>query len=309
LDLYRPYVYEFARLNMTYTFLSKRKVDKLTKLGVICGWDDPRLYTVLGMRRRGVTREAINYFCDCLSVTRTNSDTTIQVEYFENVVRRDLNENCRRTLAVLDPVKLIIEDMSAEETIELEAPVYPNKKDSKEMYKVNLSKVVYMDRSDVRDADSKDFYGVCPGKTVRLKYGPCVKVNFGDFKKDADGKVVEMTCQRLPAEQEAKSKPKGVLGWISEKDAFRCEVRNFEHLFTTPFPDKDKWLDQINENSKKVFEGAMMNKGLVEGLKVLDKFQFERVGFYTVDSDTDVAAGKIVLNLTVTLAGAKKKIA
>jgi glutaminyl-tRNA synthetase len=210
LDLYRPYVYEFARLNMTYTFLSKRKVDKLAKMGVISGWDDPRLYTVQGMRRRGITKEAINYFCDCLSVTRTNNDTTIQVEYFENVVRRDLNENCRRTLAVIDPVKLIIQDMTADETIPLEAPVFPNKKDSKETYNLNLTRVVYMDRSDIRETDSKDFYGVTPGKTVRLKYGPAIKINWGDFKKDKDGQITEMTCQRLSPEDEAKSKPKGI---------------------------------------------------------------------------------------------------
>jgi len=138
--------------------------------GVIRGYDDPRLYTSLGMKRRGITPVAINYFCDCLSVTRTNNTTTIQVEHFESVIRKDMNENCERTIGVIDPIKLILEDMKDDEIVanKYQGLKWPgNKEKVNETYSITLTKEVYVERADCREDDSKDFFGIAPGKTIR----------------------------------------------------------------------------------------------------------------------------------------------
>ena len=208
LDMYKPYVYEFSRLNMTYTFLSKRKVQKLVDMKLICGWDDPRVYTIMGIRRRGISKDSINEFCDMVSVTRKGNDKYVQVELFEHVVRNELNELAPRTLAILDPVIIEIEDMKPGEKVEVIGLLFPNKKESSASYSMTLEREVFVDRSDVREVDSKDFYGIAPGKIIRLKYGPGVRIS-DKFVKDDSGRVTKIFATRLPADEDKKTKIKG----------------------------------------------------------------------------------------------------
>jgi len=183
-----------------------------------------------------------------------------------------------------------------------------NKERSNETYPINLSSEIYVDRNDVRDTDSKDFFGMCPQKTVRLKYGPVIQVSPEKFKKDDAGNIIEIKARII---EDQNAKPKGVLSWVSAKDAVTVEVRNYEHLFLVPNPDPEKYYEQLNPNSLKVYANAKVNKCLVNnGLQAPNRFQFERLGYYTVDYDTDNEKGKYVFNLTVGLVdNAKKKMA
>jgi len=308
LDLYRPYVYEFSRLNMTYTFLSKRKVTKLIKENIISGYDDPRLYTVMGMKRRGITSDTINSFCDHIGVTRSNNDTVVQVENLECHIRKDMDKHAERTLACLRPVKLIIEDMKDDETVSCKGLKWPGNADRvNETYDITLTKEVWVDEIDVREDGPKEFWGICPGRTVRLKYGPVIQINFGSFTKDENGNVIEVRASRVDAEKDAKSKPKGVLGWVSKADALKVEVRNYEHLFNVEMPDDKDFIGQVNHDSKIVFKSAIVNKCLLSDLKVYSRFQFERLGFYTVDEDSNFEKSEIVFNLTIGVDDKSKK--
>jgi len=191
--------------------------------------------------------------------------------------------------------------MDEKEIVECKGLRWPNNPDSKETYPIKLSKEIWMDRTDIKEEAGKEFFGITPGKLIRIKYGPVIQINTGKFKKDEDGNIIEIRGRRLSKEEEAKVKPKGVLSWVSSVDAFEVEVRNYDHLFTTPNPDAEKFYDQLNKDSKKVYPNALVNKDITLGMKSLDRFQFERYGFYTVDKDSDIEKGKIVFNLTVGL--------
>ncbi|XP_024366735.1 glutamine--tRNA ligase, cytoplasmic [Physcomitrium patens] len=294
LDLYLPYVWEYARLNITNTVMSKRKLNCLVTDHHVDGWDDCRLPTLAGLRRRGFTPDAINAFCRGIGITR--SDNLIQMELLEHYVRDDMNRNAPRTMVVLNPLKVIITNMKDDEIEELEAKIWPDAREGS--YKVPFSKVCYIESSDFRLEDSKDYYGLAPGKSVILRWAypvKCTNVVLGDDKT-----VLEI---HVEYDREKRTKPKGVIHWVSEPspgvEPLKVEVRHFDKLFKAENPNElEDWLGDFNTNSKEVISGAYAVPPLANS-KVGDKFQFERLGYYCVDRDS--TPEKVVFNRTVTL--------
>eukprot|EP00899_Mesostigma_viride_P004950 jgi/Mesvir1/14456/Mv11503-RA.2 len=296
LDLYLPVVWEYSRLNITHTVLSKRKLNKLVTDHHVRGWDDPRLLTLSGLRRRGCPPEALNAFCRSLGVTR--NENIIRYALLEHFVRDDLNRTAPRSMMVLNPLKVVITNFPEGQVEEVEALVRPDKDASAGVYKVPFSRIVYIEQSDFRLVDSKDYYGLCVGKTAMLRYAYPITVT--DAIMAADG----TTVQELRATYDASksSKPKGVLHWVScapGTDPLKVEVRIYDTLFKSEDPNSlDKWLDDISQESEQVVQGALAVPPIANA-KPGDKFQFERLGYFCVD--TDSSPGKIVLNRTVTL--------
>jgi glutaminyl-tRNA synthetase len=308
LNLYKPFVWEFSRLNIAYTLTSKRKILQLIADNVVKGWDDPRLYTIDGLRRRGIPLEALNDFLDRVPVTRKGNDNYIQLSLFDFVVKSHLDELCPRSLAVSDPVHLEITNIPATESTVLQAPVFP-RDPSKGTYPVTLERHVYVDAKDVSLEEPKSlntknpekvvlFYGIAPGKIVRLKYGPAIKIT--SVEKTPKG--LNVKAERLSEEEAAKLKIKGVLNWISKKDGQKCELRLYSTLFQVPVPkldasDPESRRKELNPDSLKICPNALVNKHILKDLKKDSKFQFERLGFFSVDYDTDIPKGKYVFNL------------
>ncbi|XAR52421.1 Glutamine--tRNA ligase [Bertholletia excelsa] len=300
LDLYQPYVWEYSRLNVTNTVMSKRKLNRLVTEKWVEGWDDPRLMTLAGLRRRGVTSTAINAFVRGVGITRSDC-SMIQVERLEYHIREELNKTAPRTMVVLHPLKVVITNLEAGSVSYLDAKKWPDAQldDSSSCYKVPFSNVVYIERSDFRMKDSKDYYGLAPGKSVLLRYAfpiKCTDVILGDDKET----VLEIRAEYDPSK---KSKPKGVLHWIAEQspgvDPLTVEVRLFDRLFHSENPaELDDWLADLNPESKVVVPGAYAVPSL-KNAAVGDRFQFERLGYFVVDEDS--SAEKLVFNRTVTL--------
>ncbi|CAM9662950.1 unnamed protein product, partial [Ectocarpus sp. 8 AP-2014] len=272
LDLYRPKVYEFARLNITRTVLSKRKLLKLVKGGKVRGWDDPRMPTIKGLRRRGYTAEILNRFCEDIGVTR--NDNLIEVEKLEHWARSGLNASSRRVMGALSPIKVTLSNLEEAREVEaLDVPFAPERGS----HKIRLTKTLFIDASDFRREDSKDYFGLAPGKMVGLKYCSatmrCDEVVDGKGGKDAP--PAELICSLGDLSQEpsletssapagdagggetAKRppvRPKGNISWVSAEEAVRAEVRLYNHLFTVDSPD-DKWEEQLNPESECVMTG------------------------------------------------------
>ncbi|OQS05234.1 glutaminyl-tRNA synthetase [Thraustotheca clavata] len=291
LDLYKPMVYEFARLNMTYTVMSKRKLLKLVTKGIVRGWDDPRLSTLNGLKRRGFSARILNAFCKEIGVTRTQS--TIEIERLYAVARNILGDESPRAMAVLDPVKCVIENAQPLECI---VPVYPQDKSRTETHTLNLTKEFYLDRTDVRAEDVADFFGAAPQKSVRLKYAgifTCTSV-----VTDAKGQVTQVNGT-MDWKNEKGLNPKGTLTWVPST-AKQCEVRVYSHLFTVPeLGAVDDWESLIDsKNSEKVYTNALVDDS-ISSSKPLDTFQFERIGYFVVDQDSN--AQRKVFNQTVAL--------
>ncbi|AAG28798.1 glutaminyl-tRNA synthetase (glnrs), putative [Arabidopsis thaliana] len=301
LSLYMPYVWEYSRLNVTNTVMSKRKLNYIVTNKYVDGWDDPRLLTLSGLRRRGVTSTAINAFVRGIGITRSDG-SMIHVSRLEHHIREELNKTAPRTMVVLNPLKVVITNLESDKLIELDAKRWPDAQndDPSAFYKVPFSRVVYIDQSDFRMKDSKDYYGLAPGKSVLLRYAfpiKCTNVVFADDNET----VREIHAEYDP---EKKSKPKGVLHWVAEsspgEEPIKVEVRLFEKLFNSENPAElnDAWLTDINPNSKMVISGAYAVSTLKDAA-VGDRFQFERLGYYAVDKDSE--PGKLVFNRTVTL--------
>ncbi|WZZ16585.1 hypothetical protein YC2023_109674 [Brassica napus] len=301
LDLYMPYVWEYSRLNITNTVMSKRKLNYIVTNNHVDGWDDPRLLTLAGLRRRGVTPTAINAFVRGMGITRSDG-SMIHVSRLEHHIREELNKTAPRTMVVLNPLKVVITNLESDKVMELDAKRWPDAQndDPSAFYKVPFSRVVYIDQSDFRMKDSKDYYGLAPGKSVLLRYGfpiKCTNVVFADDNE---------TIREIHAEYdpEKKTKPKGVLHWVAEsspgKEPIKVEVRLFEKLFNSENPAElnDDWLTDINPNSKVVVSDAYA-VSILKDAAVGDKFQFERLGYFAVDKDSE--PGKLVFNRTVTL--------
>ncbi|KAL0678656.1 hypothetical protein Bca4012_006637 [Brassica carinata] len=303
LDLYMPYVWEYSRLNITNTVMSKRKLNYIVTNEHVDGWDDPRLLTLAGLRRRGVTPTAINGFVRGMGITRSDG-TMIHMSRLEHHIREELNKTAPRAMVVLNPLKVVITNLESDKVVELDAKRWPDAQndDPSAFYKVSFpfSRVVYIDQSDFRMKDSKGYYGLAPGKSVLLRYGfpiKCTNVVFADDNE---------TIREIHAEYdpEKKTKPKGVLHWVAEsspgKEPIKIEVRLFEKLFNSENPAKlnDKWLTDINPNSKVVVSDAYAGSILKDAV-VGDRFQFERLGYFAVDKDSE--PGKLVFNRTVTL--------
>ncbi|CAI5720773.1 unnamed protein product [Hyaloperonospora brassicae] len=299
LDLFKPNVYEFARLAMTYTVLSKRKLRQLVLSKAVRGWDDPRMGTLDGLRRRGFTPEIIKQFCKEIGVTRVQS--TIQIERLHSVARNVLGDSSKRVMAVLDPVELVIENYSEapdESALCLRVPDYPQDVDrdgGKAYHNVQLTRTVLLDRSDVRTEDADDFFGVAPNKQVRLKYAfplTCTKL-----ETDASGRVTKVLAQM---DWTHAAKPKGVLSWVPANSP-EVEVRVYSHLFTVPeLPsDVDDWESFVDsKNSERVFPAARIDPE--SHARNLDSIvQFERIGYFVPDKDSTTE--KLVFNQVVAL--------
>ncbi|GMH32257.1 hypothetical protein BSKO_00091 [Bryopsis sp. KO-2023] len=298
LGLYKPFVYEYSRLNITHNVLSKRKLKALVDGGYVCGWEDPRLYTLSGLRRRGVTPNSMNNFCKEMGITRSDND--IPVHRLEHHIRQDLDATSPRTMAVLRPLKVVISNLPDDHMEEVSAKVFPGR--TEETYKVPFTKVVYMEATDFKEIDEKNYYGLAPGKSVMLRYA--YPITCTSFEKDQDGNVTQLTCEYdADFHKSGKKPPKGVLNWVGQpkpgKEPMKIEARIFNLLFKSANPNEcDNWLDDLNPESKEVINGAMGNPSLLQA-KVGDRFQFERLGYFCVDPDstTDV----LVVNRTVTL--------
>ncbi|TKY50847.1 Glutamine--tRNA ligase [Spatholobus suberectus] len=300
LGIYQPYVWEYSRLNVSNTVMSKRKLNRLVTEKWVDGWDDPRLMTLAGLRRRGMTPTSINAFVRGIGITRSDG-TLISVERLEYHVREELNRTAPRTMVVLHPLKVVITNLEANSAIEVDAKKWPDAQadDASAFYKIPFSNVVYIERSDFRMQDSKDYYGLAPGKSVILRYAfpiKCTEVILAD-----DNEIILEI--RAEYDSSKKTKPKGVLHWVAQPspgvDPLKVEVRLFERLFLSENPaELDNWLGDLSPNSKLIIPNACGVSSL-QNAKVGDNFQFERLGYFVVDRDS--TPEKLVFNRTVTL--------
>ncbi len=297
---YRPYQYEFARLNLTYTVLSKRKLIDLVEANYVDGWDDPRMPTLVGARRRGFTPEAMRLFCERIGVSK--ADSLIDMSVLEDCVRDDLNERAPRAIAVLDPLTLIIDNYAEGQDEDCFAPNHPQKPDLGKRV-VKLSNELWIERDDFMELPSTGYFRLAPGVEVRLRYGYIVKCVSVD--KDANGVIVAIHCTYDPETKSGTAgaqtrKVKGNIHWLSTKHAVPAEVRLYDRLFNVPHPgagDRDYKLD-LNPDSKKTISAYV--EPMLAGAQPEDRFQFERHGYFVADRK-DHSAGKPVFNRAVTL--------
>ncbi len=301
LGIFRSRQIEFARLNLTYTIMSKRKLLELVEKKYVNGWDDPRMPTLSGIRRRGYTPEAIHNFCSQIGVAKAES--TVEIAYLEHFIREDLNKKAMRVMGVLNPLKVIIDnypDIGEEEVTAVNNPEDP----SAGTRKIPFSKVLYIEREDFMEDPPKKFFRLAPGREVRLRYAYFVKCV--GMTKDKDGNIMELHCTYDPSTRGGDApdgrKVKATLHWVSAKHAVPAEVRLYEHLFTKENPLKveegEDFKDSINPDSLKVAKGCMLEPSLAE-VKPGSIYQFERLGYFYVDPDT--TDNQIVFNRTVTL--------
>jgi len=305
LGIWRPHVWEFARLEITHVQLSKRKILKLVTEGRVRGWDDPRIPTINGLRRRGYTPEAINAFCRDIGVTRHHN----QVDYrkLEHHVRLHLDAVARRDFVVLDPLRIELVNVDARSfCLALEAPDFPRDA-ALGSHALSLTATVYVERDDFREVDDPSFYGLAPGKWVGLRYAGYVKVV--GVERAADGSVALLRAEYDHARSKAAGKVKGNLHWVSGARPGEAppavQVRLYEHLFTTESPGSTgDWEAEINAASERVLDGALASPSLAQRAQPGERYQFERVGFFVCDKDSrspDKAGGKVVFNQTVGL--------
>ena len=295
LDLWRPHVWEFSRLNITDTPLSKRKLLKFVMNGTVRGWDDPRMPTINGLRRRGYPSAALNEFCRQVGVTR--SDNVVPLHKLEAVVRTYLNTHARRGFAVLNPLKVVVTNMGPSDVRRVEAMDFPQAPE-KGSHTVPLSRVVYIDHADFRAEDSKTYYGMAPGKVVGLKYGGFVRCV--GFEADAAGVP---TCVNVELLDEApKKKPKGFLHWVSSEPGAAPHAATVRLYDTLCVQEGGEFV--LRETSETVLQPVLVDASLVNH-PAFSFFQFERVGFFVVDPDSTPDAP--VFNRTVTLKEASSK--
>lgn len=298
LDMWKPHVWEFSRLNVTGSLLSKRKINALVKKGIVRGFDDPRLLTLAGMRRRGYTPEAINKFCDLVGITR--SMNVIQIGMLENCLREDLDDRCLRRQLIVDPVKVIIDNWTGVKTVKVAN--HPRKPELGER-DVEFSNEFYIDRSDFKETDDQPkYYGLAPGtRPVGLKY--CGNIVYKSFDRDAEGKVVAI---HVDIDFERAEKPKTNITWVSCHDAVPVECRLYSYLLKDDRAAIDPdFMKYIDEHSESVIKGY--GEPSIKEFATFDKFQAERFGYYAVD--TDSKADAVVLNRVITLKEDKEKVA
>lgn len=301
-----PQQIEFSRLNLNYTVTSKRKLNELVMGGDVEGWDDPRMLTIAGMRRRGYTAAAIRDFCERIGVTK--NDTVLDMSVLENCVREDLDKTTRRVMGVLNPLRVVIENypegQTENQSEELDAPYHPNDPDMGSR-KVPFSKVIYVERDDFMEEPPRKFFRLGPGREVRLRYAYFITCN--DFIKDDNGEVTELRCTYDPETKGGNApdgrKVKGTIHWVSAEHALDVEVRIYDRLFNDPEPDSNKheqdWKEFLNPDSREILDNAKLEPSLATATAG-DQFQFERLGYFNVDIK-DSTAGKPVFNRTITL--------
>jgi glutaminyl-tRNA synthetase len=305
LEIFPSKQYEFARRNLNYTVMSKRKLLQLVNEGHVTGWDDPRMPTVSGMRRRGYTAAAIRNFCDTAGIARR--ENVVDIGLLEFCVREDLNKTTNRVMAVLDPVKLVITNYPEGQSEMLEAENNPEDENSGSR-QMPFSGEVWIEREDFMENPPKKFFRLGPGLMVRLKAAYIVKCE--DFKKDAGGNITEIHCTYIPESKSGSDTSginvKGTIHWVSVPHAKTAEVRMYDRLFRVenPASEEGDFKDYINPDSMHVLPAVYIEPALAEA-KAGDRVQFMRKGYFCVDKDS--APGKLIFNRTVTLKDAWAK--
>jgi glutaminyl-tRNA synthetase len=294
----RPRQYEFARLNLTFTVMSKRKLLQLVQDGDMAGWDDPRMPTLVGLRRRGYTPESIRSFCERIGVGR--GDSWIEMSILEESVREDLNERAPRTMAVLRPLKLVIENYPEEKVEKFQAANHPQKPEMGSRT-IPFCREVYIERDDFQETPEKGFHRLYPGNEVRLRCAYIVKCT--GVVKDESGVITEVHCSYDPDTHtggpSAARKVKGTIHWVSARHAIEAEVRLYDRLFSVANPGGDDWKGLMNPGSMEVLKGCRLEPAMT-GAASEERFQFERSGYFCVDLK-DSRPGSPVFNRTVTL--------
>jgi len=307
LGVYHPRQIEFARLNLSHTVLSKRKLIQLVQKGHINGWDDPRMPTISGLRRRGYTPEAIRNFCKRIGVAKR--DSLVDMALLEYCIREDLNKSAQRVMAVLKPLKVVITNYPENQTEELEAINNPEDEGMGKR-KVPFSRVLYIERDDFRENPPKEFFRLAPGREVRLRYAyyiTCIDV----IKDKNTGEITELHCTYDHAtrggDSPDKRKVKATLHWVSASHSIEAEVRLYDHLFTKPVPggESGDFKADLNPQSLELLKSCFVEPCLANA-KTGDRFQFERMGYFCVDRDS--TKEKPVFNRTVTLRDTWAKI-
>jgi len=303
-----PKQYEFSRLELNYTVTSKRKLKQLVDQEFVNGWDDPRMPTISGMRRRGFTAPAIRKFCDMVGVTRSNG--TVDVGMLESAVREDLEANAKRAMCVVDPLKVTITNFSEADRLDLSQPVHP-KLDMGER-ELPFGKTLLIEKEDFSEDTTlgrKKFKRLVIGDFVRLRGAYVIKAD--EVVKDAAGEIIEILASLVPgtvgANPPPEFKPRGVIHWVSEVHAVPCELRIYDRLFVDANPDKNKeksFTQLVNPNSLKIVAQAWGEPSL-KSAQVEDGYQFERTGYFVADRDS--ASDKLVFNQTLPLRESKAK--
>jgi glutaminyl-tRNA synthetase len=302
-----PQQIEFARLALNYTVMSKRRLNELVQGGHVSGWNDPRMPTLSGMRRRGYTPESIRSFCDRIGVTK--KDAVIDMGVLENSVREDLERKTRRILGVLRPLRVVLENFPEGRAEELDAPFHPSEPELGSR-KLPLSRVIYIEQDDFREDPPRKYFRLAPGREVRLRYGYIIKCETV-VKDPVSGEVVELRCSYDPETRSGQSnrKVKGTIHWVSADHALAAEVRLYDRLFDVPAPtaakDRD-FKEFLNPDSIEVLTDSLVEPSLA-GAPPESRYQFERQGYFCVDA-VDTMPGKLVFNRTVSLRDSWAKI-
>lgn len=302
-----PQQIEFSRLNINYTVMSKRKLLELVQKNLVNGWDDPRMPTLVGYRRRGVTPEAIRNFCEQIGVSKQES--IIDVSVLEECMRNHLNTVASRALAVLRPLKVVIENLPEDTTEELDAPFHPND-ETMGSRKLTFAREIYIERDDFMENPPKDFFRLAIGREVRLRYAFFIKCH--EVIKNAAGEITELRCTYDPATRGGNApdgrKVKGTIHWVAAKTAIAAEIRIYDRLFSVANPDADKEKDFkefLNPNSLEVITDAKLEPSLANANSEA-RYQFERQGYFCLDQDS--ATSKLVFNRVVSLKDTWKKV-
>jgi len=295
----RPEQTEFAKLAITYMMFSKRRLKQLVEGKHVAGWDDPRMPTLAGLRRRGVTPEALRTFCDRVGVSKRNS--YVDISLFEHILREDLNARCRRAMGVARPLRVVLENFPEDHEEAFEAPWFPDDA-AKGARKVPMSRVVYIDREDFAETPAKGWFRLSPGAEVRLRYACLIRCQ--SVVKDAAANPIELRCTWDPDSRGGNAKDgrkvKGTLHWVSEKHGVPVEMRLYDRLFTTERPGEEEgkdFLQELNPSSCETVTGFV--EPALAGMTPGERVQLERVGYFCVDRDSKPAA--LVLNRTIAL--------
>ena len=309
LEIFHSQQIEFARFNLSYTVMSKRKLLELVEGKYVNGWDDPRMPTLSGMRRRGYTPKSIRNISEKKGVAKR--DAVIDIASFEHIIREELNKSTKRVLVVLQPLKVIIDNYPDDKIDELDAINNPEDP-SMGKRKLPFSKIIYIDKDDFREEPPKKFYRLAPGKEVRLRYAYIIKCE-EVIKDPTTGEIIELHCSydknTKSGSGSSSKKVKGTIHWVSAQHSIDAEVRLYDRLFSVTNPAGDKendFKDFINPNSLQVIHNCKLEPSLKE-LKTIDRFQFERLGYFCLDS-VDSKPNKLVFNRIVSLRDSWAKI-
>jgi len=299
LGTYHPQQIEFARLNLNYTVVSKRKLKRLVDDGLVDGWDDPRMPTISGLRRRGYTPQSIQNFSESIGVTKR--DAVVDVAKLENALREDLNKKSPRVMAVLDPLKVVITNYHSEDIEYVDATNNPEDEKAGKR-KISFSREIYIERNDFMEEPPKKFFRLSLGKEVRIKFAYYITCN--EVIKDTNGKIIELRCTYDPETRGGRSKDgrkvRGTLHWVSAKENVKAEIRLYDRLFQSEHPEqKGDFINNLSDDSLKIIDGAILEKSM-ESPSPGCVYQFERTGYFISDSKQS-SGGRLVFNRAVSL--------